>query len=104
MLVLLIWWLAFRVAREVRKPSKGTPGRACAHQRAWMGQVLLVGYLVGGAFLQLAYFDLPYNILVILVVVRRWLREGAGEKVGAFNSRDPTSRPASQPIAPRALP
>ena len=38
-----------------------------------MCQVSLIGYAVGGAFLSLAYFDLPYNIMVIVVLARRWL-------------------------------
>jgi hypothetical protein len=28
---------------------------------------------VGGAFLSLSYWDLPYNLLVLVVVGRRWL-------------------------------
>ena len=37
---------------------------------ARMVQVSLVGYAVGGAFLNLAYYDVPYNLLVALVVTR----------------------------------
>jgi hypothetical protein len=40
---------------------------------ASMCQVSLLGFAVGGAFLSLAYFDLPYNLLVMLVVTERWL-------------------------------
>ena len=39
-----------------------------------MVQASIIGYLVGGAFLDLAYFDLPYNLLVVLLVTRAWLR------------------------------
>jgi hypothetical protein len=35
-----------------------------------MVQVALVGYGVGGAFLNLAYYDVPYNLIVALVVTR----------------------------------
>ncbi len=42
-----------------------------------MCQVSLVGYAVGGAFLSLAYFDLPYNILIMIVVGRRWIKRRA---------------------------
>ena len=35
-----------------------------------MTQVSLVGYAVGGAFLNLAYYDVPYNLLVALVLTR----------------------------------
>ena len=44
----------------------------CAELGA-MCQVALVGYVVGGAFLSLAYFDLPYNIMAAVVLTRAWL-------------------------------
>ncbi|MCW5661948.1 MAG: putative O-glycosylation ligase, exosortase A system-associated [Burkholderiaceae bacterium] len=57
------------------------------HERAkWCGelgamaQVSLVGYAVGGAFLSLAYFDLPYNIMMMVVLARVWTRQRAWEK------------------------
>ena len=40
-------------------------------------QVSLVGYLIGGAFLSLAYYDLPYNVMVLVVVTRSWLNRRA---------------------------
>jgi hypothetical protein len=33
----------------------------------------MIGFAVGGAFLSLAYFDLPYNILVVVVCAKKWL-------------------------------
>lgn len=90
-LFILIWWLTFREAGKLRKASRDKPGLAWVYQLAGMCQVSLVGYLVGGAFLQLAYFDLPYNILVILVVTQRWLREGEWKReiAGPTGSGDP---------------
>lgn len=38
-----------------------------------MCQVALAGYAVGGAFLSLAYFDLPYNIMAMVVLTRVWI-------------------------------
>jgi putative inorganic carbon (hco3(-)) transporter len=35
-----------------------------------MIQVSLVGFAVGGAFLNLAYFGVPYDLLVALVLTR----------------------------------
>ncbi|TMQ74876.1 putative O-glycosylation ligase, exosortase A system-associated [Candidatus Accumulibacter phosphatis] len=78
-LFLLMWGLTFRLAAQVRRDTRKRPEAAWAHTLAGMCQVSLVGYLVGGAFLQLAYFDLPFNIMVVLVVAQRWLREGAGQ-------------------------
>ena len=62
-------------------------GCACpGNQDGWsnhlasMIQVSLIGYLVGGAFLSLAYFDLPYNLLILVVVAGKAL---ASEKAAA---------------------
>jgi hypothetical protein len=38
-----------------------------------MCQVSLVGYIVGGAFLTLAYYDLLYDIVAILFVLEKVL-------------------------------
>jgi hypothetical protein len=40
-----------------------------------MIQVSLVGFFVGGAFLSLAYYDVPYNLLVAVVVTRLLVEE-----------------------------
>lgn len=74
-LFLGMWALAFRVANQIRREATQHQETLWLHSLASMCQVSLVGYLVGGAFLSLAYFDLPYNILVVLVVSMSWLRE-----------------------------
>lgn len=38
-------------------------------------QVALVAYAVGGAFLSLSYFDLPYNIMAMVVLTRVWVEK-----------------------------
>jgi hypothetical protein len=45
-----------------------------------MVQVALVGYAVGGAFLSLAYFDLPYYMMVLVVIARKWVETKAWER------------------------
>ncbi len=77
-LFLLVWWLTFRMAGKIRREAKLKDETQWAFYLAGMCQVSLVGYAVGGAFLSLAYFDLPYNILVILVVTLRWVRAYQG--------------------------
>ena len=54
--------------------TKGRPDLEWASDLAAMCQVSLIGYLVGGAFLSLAYFDQPYYIVVILIVLRGLVR------------------------------
>ena len=50
-----------------------------------MLQVSLIGFMVGGAFLSLAYFDVPYYIMVIMVATRllveRTLKEQTVQKI-----------------------
>jgi putative inorganic carbon (HCO3(-)) transporter len=78
-LFLLLWWLTFRAAAQIRRETRNRPEVAWAHALAGMCQVSMVGYLAGGAFLQLAYFDLPYNLMVIVVITQRWLRESVAQ-------------------------
>lgn len=93
-LFLTIWYLAFRTAGRIRRDAKKQEETAWLVHLAGMCQVSLVGYLVGGTFLALAYFDLPYNVLVILVVSLRWMQEKrwTTEPTGAFGSGNPVSR------------
>lgn len=93
-LFLLVWWLAFRTVGKIRKEAVKQKDTQWVYHLAGMCQVSLVGYGVGGAFLSLAYFDLPYNILVILVVSLRWLQEKRWltETKGAFGADAPKSR------------
>ncbi len=78
-LFLLIWILTWRSANWLRARGAVIPeARWCANLAA-MCQVSLVGYAVGGAFLSLAYFDLPYNIMVIVVLTRVWVEKKGWE-------------------------
>jgi putative inorganic carbon (HCO3(-)) transporter len=73
MLFLGIWVLTWRGANRLRRQSGRDPELQWVGLLAGMCQVALVGYAVGGAFLSLAYFDLPYNLMIIVVVTERWL-------------------------------
>lgn len=60
---------------KVIKLSRQNEEYKWASDLAAMIQVSLVGYATGGAFLGLAYFDLPYHLLVIIVLVKRILQK-----------------------------
>jgi hypothetical protein len=79
-LFLTIWGLTWRWANWLRKNATGNPETEWAAVLGGMCQVSLVGYAVGGAFLSLAYFDLPYNIMVLVVLARRWVEAQQREK------------------------
>ena len=51
-----------------------------------MCQVALAGYAVGGAFLSLAYFDLPYNIMVLVVLTRIWVEKRGWQTEPIYSS------------------
>ena len=68
-------------ARKLIKLAGNNAAVAWAADLGRMVQVSLIGYATGGAFLSLAYFDLPYNIMVIAVcalyVVKRQVESQA---------------------------
>ena len=98
LLFLSIWWLVLRDASRIRKMARGDPEFGWAFHLAGMCQVALAGYAVGGAFLSLAYFDLPYNVLVMVVVTRRWLLARVSQR-GQPVQRDEVGARVSPAIA-----
>jgi probable O-glycosylation ligase (exosortase A-associated) len=74
-LFLLLWFLVWRSAGWLIREGRRSEDTKWCRNLGAMSQVCLVGYAVGGAFLSLAYFDLPYDILVIVVLTKRWLQE-----------------------------
>lgn len=86
-LFLLFWFFTWRGAGWVHREARKLPGMESASLLAAMVQVTLVGYFVGGAFLSLAYFDLPYDMMIIVVMlntlVRERIREGGRSPVQA---------------------
>jgi probable O-glycosylation ligase (exosortase A-associated) len=69
-LFLAIWAFTWRTSSRLVKVTKGREDLLWAANLVAMVQVSLVGYLVGGTFLNLAYWDLPYYSLAILIIVR----------------------------------
>jgi probable O-glycosylation ligase (exosortase A-associated) len=86
--------MGFWTARQVRREARARADTLWAFHLAGMIQVSMVGFAVGGAFLSLAYFDLPYNVLVMLIAARHWLREKRWETEtgGAFGASVPVGR------------
>ncbi len=68
---LMLGWIAWRTANKIMNLTRNREEHRWAYDLASMIQVGYVGYAVGGAFLGLAYFDLPYHFLVILVLTLR---------------------------------
>ncbi len=100
-LFLAIWYFTWRTSARLLKMTKGQEELRWASNLVAMVQVSLVGYLVGGAFLNLAYWDLPYYSLAILIVVQDIVRRTAAapstEAGSAVAERPP---PTGTPQAP----
>lgn len=73
-LFLWMWFQVWRGGGQLRAMGKKHEDTKWVSELGAMCQVSLVGYAVGGAFLSLAYFDLPYNVLALVVVARRWVQ------------------------------
>lgn len=72
-LFLLLFLFAWRTGRRVVRHCTGKPELLWAMTLARMCQVSIVGYLSAGAFLSLAYYDLIYYILAILITLEKVL-------------------------------
>lgn len=102
-LYLLIGVLTWRTGSWVIKHARPDPTLGWATDLAVMLQVSLLGFAVGGAFLSLAYFDVPYYIMVIMVatrlVVERQLKTAAASSVAAALSKKPNILHKQQEIS-----
>lgn len=71
-LFMLLGLLAWIRARQIIRRCRKDPDRKWAADLAAMIQVSLIGYAAGGAFLGLSYFDLPYHLMIILVLAAKF--------------------------------
>ena len=74
-LFLCLGFMTWRVAGWISKNAPDIPETHWCKDLAAMSQASLAGYAVGGAFLSLAYFDLVYNILALLVLTKCWIKQ-----------------------------
>ncbi|HYE69981.1 MAG TPA: putative O-glycosylation ligase, exosortase A system-associated [Aquabacterium sp.] len=82
-----LWISTWRSAGWIRVNGAKQPESGWAADLAAMCQVSLAGYAVGGTFLSLAYFDLPYNIMVLVVLTRVWVATRGWEREPRYTRR-----------------
>ncbi|MEG2033000.1 MAG: putative O-glycosylation ligase, exosortase A system-associated, partial [Janthinobacterium sp.] len=70
LIYLAMYFVVWRSGTWVINNAGRLPELEWATRLVRMLQVSIVGFLVGGAFLSLAYFDVPYYIMVIMVATR----------------------------------
>jgi len=92
-LFLALWWLVWRKAGKLFREGRKRPETQWLSDLGGMCQVCLAGYVVGGAFLSLSYYDLPYNVLVLVVLGWRWYeRQGWVEEAREASGDAATKR------------
>lgn len=104
-LYLLFWIFSWRLAGMVHRRAAKDPALDWIRRFAAMAKVSMVGFAVGGAFLSLAYFDLPYYLTATLVVMARWIDMRQEACVGGqpgVSSPARNLRSRRRPVLPRA--
>lgn len=96
-LFLLMWFLVWRSAGWLRTNGSKQPESVWAGDLGAMIQASIAGYAVGGAFLSLAYFDLPYNLLLLVVITRRWVEQKRWEEERVVAPLPESAPPLSTP-------
>lgn len=69
-LFMLVGFFTWMAASDAKRKARGREDLAWVGPLMDMVKVSMIGYAVGGAFLSLAYFDVPYYVLVIVVATR----------------------------------
>ncbi|QSA98575.1 putative O-glycosylation ligase, exosortase A system-associated [Methylococcus sp. EFPC2] len=96
---LAAWHMGSSIIRDAKKQDS----MRWMSDMAAMIQVSLVGYAASGTFLGLAYFDLMYNLVAILVVLRTLADKQLAEPAMATETEVIQTRPVSfvRPVIPR---
>jgi len=74
-LFITFWLLGWIGAGTLQREARKQGSTAWAFDLGSMVKVSMVAYLVGGAFLSLAYFDVPYLLVVLVVLATRAVRQ-----------------------------
>ena len=105
-LMLLILAMAFRSCTSIIHSTRSHDELEWATGLARMCQVSLVGFAVGGLFLNFAFFDLFWHILAMIVITHVIVRRTIAEKAAPVSvpyagppPPAPSSAPASVPAA-----
>lgn len=107
-LYLGFWFATYRLGGKITKLTAGKDSLQWAHMLGSIGKVGLIGFAVGGAFLSLAYWDMPFYIMVILLCTERLIVDPAIQtaqtKTAANSIHQSTPRYDPRQALPNATP
>ena len=82
---MLLAWFTWNTGSRIRRLARRTTETGWGYDMASMLQVSLMGYASGGAFLGLAYFDLDYTLIAVMVICSLLVREQIATAEAAEN-------------------
>jgi probable O-glycosylation ligase (exosortase A-associated) len=95
---LLLGFMTWRTGSWIIRNTAGSEAHAWARNLASMIQVSLIGFAVGGTFLSLLYFDVPYYLMAAMVVTRILVEKDLKEKAGSMTGRRAKAEVRRQPV------
>jgi probable O-glycosylation ligase (exosortase A-associated) len=95
-LFLLLMFFSWRTGTRIIKFCRDKPDLKWASNLAKMAQVSIIGYAVSGAFLSLAYFDLYYDIIIVLVLLEKLLL--LKKQLPASQARQPAATASAKDV------
>ncbi len=94
-LYLALGFMTWRTGSAIIKAAKGHEDLKWAADLATMLQVSLLGFAAGGAFLSLAYFDVPYYVMAAMVATRVLIDREVAARKPPPRGRAPLAPPPS---------
>jgi len=88
-LFLLLGWFAWRSCTAIKKEARPHPSGQWMADLASMLQVSFAGYAASGAFLGLAYFDLYYHLIALVVLLKVQSRSLTAQPLSAESQINP---------------
>jgi probable O-glycosylation ligase (exosortase A-associated) len=103
-LYLLLGFLTWRTGTWVIRNTNQLEEYKWASDLARMIQVSIIGFAVGGAFLSLLYFDVPYYLMVAMVVTRVLITRELKDRGAPTAFAIPTASSAPNAVACGSVP
>jgi putative inorganic carbon (hco3(-)) transporter len=95
-LFLLFWGLVWKASSSTRRKARDRPELRWAYSLMSTIQASLIGYAVGGAFLNLAFWDMPYYLYAAVIVTQYVVRHSPAP----IRARDPVGAGSKAPLFP----
>lgn len=88
LLFLSIWVMVFLEARKIKKLTRENQDLKWMADLMTMIQISLIAYMTSGAFLGLAYFDLPYHLMSVVAISGFLCRKYIAEEIEHVNKNN----------------